>query len=557
MATDNNVYILITQCLQNGFFLADENRLCLPKDVAHMMLVGNQSGYSVADVSPPNQQNQRQFDPNRVRKGPLYQFFDAVTGKAHPERKHDLHIINIRDWHAPSAQYDEERSLYGVHCEANTWEAESIEGFEPFLKPWGSNLDFMRQAQSLAGYRAERVDTQFDRQIGNGAVTRSAQDSKLRFYDVRSDSVFDFKPPTSDELKAVLTPLKADQGDSHLEVLLDHLIPKAVQEDKDKRVYVVVVGVYTDIKIKTLVIGLRTRYEIDGLFISDVLTDAPTLERQLQGLDYIAKVAGVQVLHSLNDVVSVLNPGATHIIPDGITALNANYRDYANHYVDRQYILSYQDAQLRKYIDLTGKRSLDMYDRINVANTALLLMGIGFIILTFIATAASVIGISVPPQLALASILATATTFFGYFFSKPTSELRNNLASLVRLRNYLETYSSVTALLRHHLTQVERLQPKTSGITDFETRAKLELWLVREQLDIIHDAADRLRYTFYDLAPDAKVSTDEQKANTSKPPPSSPNKAESPMPEKPSPSEPSNSSPPSDPPSSSPPIDAG
>jgi hypothetical protein len=36
------VYILITQCLQNAFFLEEENRMCLPPDTAMRMLVGSQ-----------------------------------------------------------------------------------------------------------------------------------------------------------------------------------------------------------------------------------------------------------------------------------------------------------------------------------------------------------------------------------------------------------------------------------------------------------------------------------------------------------------------------------
>lgn len=39
--------------------------------------------------------------------------------------------------------------------------------------------------------------------------------------------------------------------------------------------------------------------------------------------------------------------------------------------------------------------------------------------------------------------------------------MRNNVNALVRLRNYLETYSSVTGLLRYHLTKAERLRFQT------------------------------------------------------------------------------------------------
>ena len=50
-------------------------------------------------------------------------------------------------------------------------------------------------------------------------------------------------------------------------------------------VYVVVIGVYTDIKVPTLLVGLRTRCDLPNLGVSDTFTASATLERHLAGLD--------------------------------------------------------------------------------------------------------------------------------------------------------------------------------------------------------------------------------------------------------------------------------
>ena len=63
------------------------------------------------------------------------------------------------------------------------------------------------------------------------------------------------------------------------------------------RIYVAVIGVYTDLKIKTLLTALRTLYNIPNLAVSDTLTASATLERHLSGLDFAAKVLGVEVIH--------------------------------------------------------------------------------------------------------------------------------------------------------------------------------------------------------------------------------------------------------------------
>ena len=46
---ERDVYILITQCLQNSFFLSKESQLCLPDDVVRQMLVGTGYDYGSPD----------------------------------------------------------------------------------------------------------------------------------------------------------------------------------------------------------------------------------------------------------------------------------------------------------------------------------------------------------------------------------------------------------------------------------------------------------------------------------------------------------------------------
>jgi len=509
----HGVYILITQCLQNGFFLADGSRLCLPEDIVRRMLIGNQPGSDDQLAANTSQQqtpifqrnplNRRELPADKLKNGPLYQFMQAVTHGSNTDAQRDIHILNIRDWHDASRHYDEERRLYGVHCEAGTWEAEPLEGYEAYLAPWKGSSDGVAQARTLDGYTCRYVE-------GRGLVAvppgQTIGGQTLHYYDVRSDSVFDFKYPQSDELKAAVEKLQPKkeaektnqhinrQADSFLQLILDKLIPNI--RDDNRRVYVVVIGVYTDIKIKVLLVGLRTRYHIDGLFVSDVLTDSPTLERHLQGLDFVAKVAQVQVLHNLNDIASVLNTNAKHIIPNSIIEKTVSYSEYSHHYVDRQYVLSYQDNQVRRYLDLTQRRSVEVYNRIRNATTYLLWIGYLLLALLVLMILFRMVGQNVPDSVLFFLGFTSVAQILGSFFLMPFVEMRSNLNSLVRLRNYLESYSTVTALLRHHLTQPEQLMPTPHSIK----HSKEALELLQHQLELINLAAKGLRTTFYDLA---------------------------------------------------------
>ena len=150
-----------------------------------------------------------------------------------------------------------------------------------------------------------------------------------RFYHVRSDSVFDFKPRAesrggerkfrASEIEDVLDLVVQGSGRGPREVeellreggfgAIHALARKIDASDKPRtarKMYVAVVGVYTDIKVQTLLVGMRTRYDLPNLAVSDTFTASQTLERHLSGLDYAAKVLDVEVVHGINDLVGFL-----------------------------------------------------------------------------------------------------------------------------------------------------------------------------------------------------------------------------------------------------------
>lgn len=490
------IHILITQCLQNGFFLSDSNRLALPEDEVARMLIGAYKEEVEEDRKsiiqniasrtavfrqfiPDKKDNRRYYKRSDLKKGPLYRFLNTVINK--PHRNAVLHVIHIKDWHTLSERYDEERKLYGGHCEADTWEAEPIDNYEEFLKPWGDDIQNRKKAQSLVGYPKDK-------------------DGKIIFYEVLSDSVFDFKRSTTIEheqsVEAEFKQAHCPPSASHLSLLLDKLITGNEAGDKTQ-IYVTVIGVYTDIKIKTLLVGLRSRYDLDNLIVSDVLTAAPSLERQLEALDFIDKVLKVEVVSDLNTIVSVLDVekrdagGKTSEeaqIPKTLTENSIRWRDYRNYYLDKQNVLGYQDQQLAKYLKLTTRRSTDIYNQIYSANVFLTWIGrialVMLLVMVFI-NAAGIREISL--ESFVAAGIGSIAQIIPFLLTEPQDRMQKNLTILVRLRNYLETYSMTSAILRHHLTTPKRLAE--GDIKDLE-----------QQLEAIKKAAESLQQNFKDIS---------------------------------------------------------
>jgi hypothetical protein len=444
-----SVFILMTQCLQNSFFLEDDCQLCLPKRTVEQMLGGATDATTIEDF-------RRKIDRKMLETGPLYTFLKAVIDAK--SREHELHIITIKDWHTNSPNYDQERRTYGTHCEADTFGAACLDGFEALLEPWSQLTD--RQAQATA-HQAALSDTGYRRE---GEVNH--------YYELRSDTLFDFQ---------------TDGG--KLKRILDQIIPPA--SGQPRRVYIGVIGVYTDIKIMTLLTGLRSLYAIDNLIISDVLTASQTLERHLSGLDYCDKVLKVEIIHDLKDFAALFAPQHQPNIEVSPTIGTTDFRRYRSYYQDKQNVLAYQDAKLNEYIALSEQQAKAVYQQIRRTNTWLQWFGFGFLALTVLA---GLLHLADPGRYGVEFPLVTGGLSLGQFillfFTTTSKNLQSNLFNLVRLKNYLEAYSTIAGLLRHYFTRPEllQMQPKESPAEMLE--------LLERQVRIFDSFAEQMNRNF-------------------------------------------------------------
>jgi len=446
-------YILITQCLQNDFFLNRECRLCLPDAEVKKMLVGK--GDEPKDGPKLEvKQGSSQLELVRGSKGPLGLFLKAVIGRRRrgKDGHGTLHVINIRDWHEPGPSYDQERCRYGAHCEKDTWGAEYIKGLEEYLDPT------KKSTSSSAG-------VQF---FKKGSV---------QIYHIRSDSVFDFKPHSegdgSRDLENILDVIVLG-APSQVNKLTEILESADAPERREKmldlaekinktpqsppRVYVAVIGVYTDIKIKTLLMGLRSRYDIPNLAVSDTLTASPSLERHLGALDFAQKVLQVEVIHGLNNLIRFL--GGTPSINNEPKIVAADrFSDYVSYFQDKQNVLVSQVAKLQEYLHLTQRRAEDVYQNIKRANQLLIWWGIVFLALTVIGAISSAVWPGrVDWKLPLVTGGLSLLQLVSAFFWRPMADLQKNLTNLATFRMILESHSLKVALARFHLTTPQTLR---------------------------------------------------------------------------------------------------
>jgi hypothetical protein len=80
------------------------------------------------------------------------------------------------------------------------------------------------------------------------------------------------------------------------------------------------------------------------------------------------------------------------------------------------------------------------------------------------------------------------------FILIPQLQIRNNLQELVRLRNYLETYSTISGLLRFFMTKANSLHiPENDKEREL---AEKELNLLEHRINIIMNAARQLASVF-------------------------------------------------------------
>ena len=476
-------FVLITQCIQNDLFLNGDCRLRLPDTIVPQMLLGNRDFDLHAGGNRPDDERAA-----AIENGPFGIFLRAAVGRrTESDRLPILHLINVRDWHVPGHGYDLERRAYGSHCEVGTWGVQYVDGLDRFLDP-----------------------------------TRCAEDADyaevgaVRIYHVRSDSVFDFKPRAesrggrrkfrASELEDVLD-VVVQGSDEDLETSrgllreggfgaiheLAREIDAGEKPRTSRQIYLAVVGVYTDIKVQTLLVGLRTQYDLPNLAVSDTFTASQTLERHLAGLDYASKVLDVEVVHGINDLVGYLGLPAAVQDEEGVVA-RSSFARYRSFFQDKQNVLAFQDEKLRQYLALTERRSLDVYERIKRTNTFLILFGCTFLALTLVFAVLNAFGL-VDWQIAAVTGGVGLVQLVSAFVSKPIRDLQQNLTNLAVFKMILESHSLKTALARFHLTT-----PQTLRELQTEEEAKLaeaQVRVLQQQVTAIQefDTAD-----FADLA---------------------------------------------------------
>jgi hypothetical protein len=478
-------YILLTECLQNDFFLNRECRLYLGDQAALSVLVGR-------DAKIPARGGGRlPVSRNAIGKGPLGVFLKAIFDQRRgAEGRGTLHVINIRDWHAPGAAYDLERRVYGTHCERGTWGADYIDGLKGYLDP-------------AAGT--------------SSADTRSFVEGDLRVCHIHADSVFDFRPRT-DRIGAggaALGKLPVTELEDILDILVqgrredvsaaDAILAQGVElaairelaDDVEKQarqsasVYVAVIGVYSDIKVLTLLGGLLARYDLPNLAVSDTLTISPTLERHIAGLDFAAKVMQVEVVHGVNDLVRYLG-GVPPLESESEIVAEDGFAQYQTFFKDKQSVLAYQSEKLRDYLVLTERRSLDTYNWIQRSNLFLIIWGSLFLVATLVFAVWSAVdpddvSWAIPAITGGVGLIQLVTVFH----TQPTQDLQRNLMNLTTYRMVLESHSLKMALARFHLTTPRTLREVR---TDLEAdEAAFQIAVLERELAAI-EKADKVDY---------------------------------------------------------------
>jgi hypothetical protein len=475
-------YILITECLQNDFFLNPECRLFLQDEAARRILLAkNDQGAYPTEGAP------RRVPEKLIERGPLGLFLKAVVGERLAGRVASrIHVINIRDWHVPDDSYDAERRIYGRHCEAGSWGAGYIDGLEKYLDPEKPRPD---------------------------GRARFCRRGSARIYHIHADSIFDFRPRWEER-----TSTRQKFHQSELERLLDVLITGSQEQVEDlgdvleaddeadrtqsqslnqlataavrhnvaadtTQLYVAVIGVYTDVKVQVILAGLRSRYELPNLAVSDTLTGSRSLERHLHGLDFSDKLLNVEVIHGIGDLAGFLG-AESPLEHESATVTAENFAQYRSFFADKQSVLSYEAEKLQEYAQLTSKRAIGVYDTVRRANTFLLIWGSAFLALTF---AGTILHLVSPHrwtwEMTAASGGLGLVQLVAAFFSKPMRDLQQNLNNLASFRMILEGHSLKTAFTRFHLTTPEVLR-ELKDAPELE-RAKAQIGSLETQLAVI------------------------------------------------------------------------
>ncbi|MCE8428008.1 MAG: hypothetical protein J5U19_06450 [Candidatus Methanoperedens sp.] len=258
----------------------------------------------------------------------------------------------------------------------------------------------------------------------------------------------------------------------------------AKKPKNEAMVYMVVIGVYTDIKIQALLMGLASRYNNRNLAISDTLTASRSIERHLGALDFANKLLNVEVISGINDLVCFLG-GEARIQNEPEIVAAEGFSNYAQYFQDKQNVLAHNDAKLNEYLVLTQKRSKDLYQTINRANQFLLYGGVAFLALTIIEVVWALlrpgyVDWKLPVVTGGLSLSQLVTVFFG----QPMARLEKNLTNFANFRMILEGHSFKMALMRFHLTTAETLRGNLAE-SGAAKAADTQIRLLQEYITVI------------------------------------------------------------------------
>jgi hypothetical protein len=475
-------YILITQCLQNDFFLNRESGVHLPKEVVERLLIGK-----VTSISLKEEKGRLVCRGGPLSDGPLGRLLKATIGERINETDGDgvLHVINILDWHQRGAPYDQERIAYGAHCLKETWGADYISGLEHLLDPSRSKTSVPNIFFS---------------------------NSKLSVYHIFSNSIFDFRPHTErkecqrGELKSHPSILEALLDvllmgtEAEVKRLKDIFSKRSCEEELSKlaneaclvelhekdetlpEIYIAVIGVYTDIKVRMLVTGLCTRYDIRNLAVSDTFTATPTLERHFTSLDFFSKILRVEIIHGINNMVLFLG-GTVSGKGDSEIIHSVPFSDFECFVNDKQNILAYESDRIQEYLSLTQKRALRVYKNIARINSTLYVFGIVFLSISLISAVWGLFGqLEADWKIPLISGGIGLIQVITIFFKNPMADMQRNLTNLATFRMILESHSLKAALARFHLTTPLMLAEKVET-----EQAQKQINVLKAQFEVLKE----------------------------------------------------------------------
>lgn len=435
-------YILITQCLQNDFFLNLNCRLALPADAAGKLLIHPASGQAFSEAK-----SRRSISARTLLGGPLGRLLTATVGqRQRGGGLGTLHLVNIRDWHSGGDLYDHERRIYGAHCAAGTWGAEYLDGLIELLDPTGTRGQIGDPHRMKSGFAPEGT------RRGNVVV-----------HHVHSDTLFDL-----------------DRHASGSRSELAEVLSLIITPENRAAARIAVVGVYTDIKVQIVLQGIRVGYNPDRLAVSDSLTASPTLERHLGALDFASKILGVEVIHGVGELARFLggDPGEDEELES--SASEVAFADYAQYFRDKQSITSYEDSQLRSYRRQIAGRLSATVRLVRLTNTFLITCGIltlgSTVVLSVIAATTHGRMPVVLPALLLG---LSVTQLLTILINRPADMLTRLLGREAVFRMLLESRSLRLALARYHLTTPEALH------SDDEAGRRTQV--LRDQLSLLQE----------------------------------------------------------------------